>query len=642
MTGDIAIEYGGTRHEYTLARGENDELQFFAGIVDPIIPQQAEGAFGYNAQPFNVNTPLSFENWRGGSALVDAEPGSLTSNSYSYSQGVDASWGARAYLSAARTAVTNLTADWVRAAFTSLGVFVCVTDEVWEWTGSAFTSRLSSVTPTDIVEFGSRVYEANGTNAYRYTSNGTSWTTSTLGFTVDQFAVRSGQDGSSILWGITGDGELREATDPTNSGGWSAPTQIGDTWETINRMVVASDFIYVFKDEGIWSFDGLIVEDVFPAQQLVISGNGKQTILWQDGYIYTNYGNRLWQFDPAVRTLRQVFPVDGRQGHPEVNGTITALDGDGDDLYFGLKNAAGNTYLMKGRPSYSEQDSVWHTWVYLASSTVNVISVQRAGAIHANNPVVLTDKADVAGYYVLPRAGMRPEDDSNYRYETAGFIIGSAVDGGALLNSKLMTLGRLHVEAQTAARYAKLSYAVDGGSSYTALAQTQTGAIGLGVPSASVRFTRISYKVDMASDGNTVTPVLIAIGYDATPTTAKHRMWSFAVDVGSFQALTGGGKAHADAWTLIDHLKNASGKEVLLYDPRGRRFVCVLDDVEQGLLKPTGLKDRETYVIRAIEIGTQGYMSYWYGQGSTTLRPDMPEGATGDAGTTPTTPLDRP
>jgi hypothetical protein len=484
MPYDISLEHGGTRKGYELARNENDEPQFSAGLVDPVIPQQASGDFGYNTQPFKVNTHITFENWRRGAGVHIEEPGALSSSAYSYSQGVDLSWGSRAYISPSRNASTDLTAAWVEAQFTSDGVMVLVADELWEWTGAGFTARsfAAGTTPKSIIEFEGNEFVAMGSGGdYEYSSDGVTWTASTLTDTnAEFFALRSGQDGSARLWKITDTGGLSVSDNPVNAGTqWSTEIQVGDTWETVTGMVAASDFLYIFKEEGIYSFDGFIVEDVYPARQLAVPNNGLQTLYWQDGFVYANYGDRLFQFDPQNRSMRKVFPVDGREGHPEINGTITALDGDGEHIYFALKNAAGNTYIMKGRPSYDRDiDSEWHTWTYLGANDVSVISLQRAGAIDASNPVLLFGYGTVASYYILPGPGLRPEDDASYLFDAAGgTVFGPWVDGGTLLNTKLLSAGRIIEENGTAARYSALAYAVNGSSTFTDLAQAEGAGI---------------------------------------------------------------------------------------------------------------------------------------------------------------------
>ncbi|KKL56969.1 hypothetical protein LCGC14_2240110, partial [marine sediment metagenome] len=244
----IGIEYNGVRKDFVVAPDEDGGFQWFEGLVEPIVAQQSGGGFGYHSQPFKVNTPITFEEWSGGCGVEYERPGTFTTTKYSHTFNVDLSWGRRGYLSPERQASTDLTADWVRIAFTSKGVFVLVADEVWEWDsgGPGFVSRISGAgtTPTDIVEYGDSIYVAMGDgNDYQYSSDGTSWTASTL--TVkrfDQFAVRSGQDGTARLWGVLSTGELRQNDNATNGGTeWSASTQIGDTWETLHRMVAGAE-----------------------------------------------------------------------------------------------------------------------------------------------------------------------------------------------------------------------------------------------------------------------------------------------------------------------------------------------------------------------------------------------------------------
>jgi hypothetical protein len=633
---DIWLEHNNERKGYNLARDENDQPIWQLGLADPTIPQDAVGDFGYNTEPFSRNTPLAFESWEGGAGLLIEEPGTLQTNRYSHSQGIDLSWGARGYKSPGRTASTDLTAAWVACKFTSDGVFVLVADEVWHWnTGTSVFDAITTTgtTPTDIQEFEGNEYVAMSATAYEYSADGVSWTQSTLTDTDAKFfAVRSGQDGSARLWKITSTGGLSFSDNPVNAGTqWSSEVQIGDTWETVTGMEVAADFIYIFKEEGIYAFDGLIVEDVYPARQLAVPNNGKHTLYWQDGFIYTNYGDRLFQFDPQNRSMRQVFPIPGRQGHPEVNGNITAIDGDGEHIYFALKNAAGNTYIMKGKPSYrADEDSEWHTWTYLGANDVSVISLQRAGAIDASNPVALFGYGTVASYYILPGPGLRPEDDASYVFDTAtGSMWGPWIDGGALLHTKALSDGRIIQEGGTSAKYATLAYATNGSSVFFDLTQTDGAGIAVGVPAAPPRFTRIRYKGTLVDSASTTTPVLGGFVFNATPLPMKRQEWTFAVDLGTMQASRSGGISAYDMWELRRHLFAATGQTSLLYDREGRRYVVVVDDVEQGLLTPTGAKDRSVFAVRCFELGVQGYLSTWYGIGSKFLLPDLPDGAIG-------------
>ena len=645
-TFDIFIEHSGAKVGYKLARSAEQGVQWFPTLEAAHAPQRVTEGFGYPSTPARVNVSLHINDWSGGAGLQQEAAAAVTTTSYSYSQGADLSTPGRIYLSPERQAGTDLSGPIRKKLFTPLGVFAITDTAVFEWdTGTdAYVSRLSSVTPTDIIAYEDLVLVAMGdANAYQYTTNGTDWTVGNIASAFfSYFAVRSGAASNPVLWGITSSGAIKNSVDPRNgTGSWSAATQIGDTWEVVNSMVVAEDTIFILKDTGIYGYDGVTKEDIFPARTQAQTENGKHPIYWVNNRVYFNFGDQLLELDPGSRGIRQVFPVPGREGHPEVNGTITAIGQTNEHVYFALKNAAGNTYLMKGNPTSGE----WHTWAFLGANDCTALSGQRAGAVNASNPVMLASFGTFGSHYILPGPNLRPESDAAYRFDTTalGEVYWPWLDGGTALFSKWLTAGRIVtentiVQVGVGTRELALAYGVDGSETLTDLAESELPGVTVGVPADADRFTWIRPRFKLTSDSNLNTPIGKGLVLDSTPNPPRHRKWRFLVDLGDFQTSARAGQSRDDAAFLEDHLFSSTSARVLLYDRRGRRFVVKMDTIEQVRLDEQAEEDDDKYLVECFEMGAQGYLSTWFGVGSKFLLPDLPGGAVGlnNDTTTPT------
>ena len=83
---------------YMLHTGEDGFLVWRDGLAPAFVPQSGNTEFALSAQPPEIDVAQEFEDWSLGAGFEDAPPG-LVQRVYNYSQGVDASWGTRAYLS---------------------------------------------------------------------------------------------------------------------------------------------------------------------------------------------------------------------------------------------------------------------------------------------------------------------------------------------------------------------------------------------------------------------------------------------------------------------------------------------------------------------------------------------------------------
>lgn len=643
---DMWIEYGGVRLPFNIARDDGHAIQWFEGFAPINAPERNSAGFGYEATPAHLDSPLQYPSWEGGSGQLYAPAGKRVTNRYSYSQNVDMSYGDRAYKSPARQASTDLTAAIIKKIFTPLGTFAIVADEVWEYnTGTdVWDSVLTGVTPTDIVMFGTHLVVFCGANSYEYSTTGASasWTTSTAtGHEYHFGLVRSGSGGSPVLWAVNADGAMNSATDITNATeDWAADTQIGDTWETVNGLALINDEFMILKDTGVYLYDGVTKFDLYPAATEALANNGKHSVVWLDGLLYLNLGDKVQQYDAARRSFKQVWPVPGEPAHPELNGTITAMGRTNEHVYFALKNAAGNTYLMRGDPAVGG----FHSWVYQGANDCTSISGQRAGAIHASNPVLLAGYGTFASFYILPGPNLRPENDASYQFTTTdGFVVWPWLDGGAALHSKFMTYGKISGETlinDPAAGFVRTmtwAYAIDGSSLVTDLTVAETAGVTVGVPSDALKYTWMQARLTMSTDDTTISPVFKGGVIGSTPNPPRRRTWRGVLDL---HGITVGprakGQGKEDEEVLREHLFNSSSSRVLLYDRWGRRWVAKMHDVQQASLVENPTMDDDKIHVELFEMGETGYLSTWYGTGSKFLLPDLPGGAVGlNTDTTP-------
>jgi hypothetical protein len=636
---DMWIEHGGIKLPYNIARGEGKAIQWFEGTAPMNQPEQNQQGFGYHATPSYMNDPIEYSQWGGGAGQFYAPPGAKSTNRYSYTQHIDLSYGDRGYKSPARVAGTDLTAEIKKVVFSPLGVFAIVADEVWEYNTSTdvWDSVLTGVTPTDIVSYGTYIIVFNGSNSYSYSTTGASasWTTSTAtGHEYSFGVVRSGSAGTPVLWAISASGGISNATNITNAGeDWATNSQIGDTWEVVNGLELINDEFVILKDTGLYLYDGITKFDLYPAATAALASNGSHHTTWINNKMYLNLGDKLQEYDAARRSFRQVWPAEDDVAHPELNGTITAMGRTNEHLYFALLNAAGNTYIMRGDPDRGG----FHTWVYHGSTSCTALSGQRAGAIHAANPVMVAAYGTFASNYVLPGPNLRPENDANCNFETAaGIAVWPWMDGGAALHTKFITGGKLTGETMINdpdagfVRTLVWSYALDGSALVTDLVQGETAGITVGVPPDAVKYTWIQGRLTMNTDDTTITPVFKGAVFNSTPNPPGRRLWTGLLDLKGIDiGPRGGSPGKQDEYILRQHLFNSQSSRVLLYDRWGVRWVAKMHNVQQGNLVENPGMDDDKVQVTLFEMGESGYLSTWYGTGSKFLLPDLPGGASG-------------
>ena len=585
---DLFLEYDSVRVGLILHRQQGSP-QWYPSLAPALQPQFQTGDYGYELTPSEVSIPLSYQNFSLGAGYEDDLNSSPQEGprSYSYSRGVDLSEGTRAYLSPLQVANTGIAAAPIKYIESSLGYHVLTATAVYELTTQpgTWTSRLApgGATFTDIIEYKGRLFVANGnTGSYYYSSDGITFTLYTDATeNALYFATRD-----DVLWYVTSGSQVKNNQAGTGINGgtaWSAADNVGHSGETVRGMLEIDNDLYIFKEEGIYRYTGTVTEDVWLGGRFMRrTTNGFKPYLWHDQKTYVPYGDRLIQFDHTVPSLNFVFPTIGMRGHPELSGQIAAITGDANWLYIAVQNASGNTYIMKGNPYHNGGRGEWHTFVYLGSSVCQALYVAGPDADNhsTNNPSLSVGLGAAGGHYILPRQGWRPEDDSNYRFDTSpGTVYGSWHGYGAFTYPKFLNGGVVIGQSLSTTNTLRLSYEIDAsGLPISILTATETGVTRETIQT-EVSFARVRPVIRLATAAATTGPVFLAAVLDATPNPPRRHQWTFLVDVVDGVEMRGGGISPYAARYVESFLMGSITKRALLIDQEGREFIVKINTV---------------------------------------------------------------
>jgi hypothetical protein len=491
----------------------------------------------------------------------------------------------------------------------SYGYYAAAGDEIMEWSAGNWTSRTSGggVAFKDVMEMDGVLYATRGQAAdYMYSTDGTTWTAFTdSDNNFDYFATRNTSSGEAVLWGVKADGTMKSTTNGRNGGvAWSTAVAVGHTSETVNGMLNLNDDLYVFKREGIYRYTGTATEDVWLGGiGLNAATNGTKPFLWGDGKAYSPYGDRLHAFDPNENAITPVFPSLHMAGNPQISGNITAITGDARWLYVGVKNGAGNSYIIKGNPYANDGIGEWHTYVYLGANDCTALSVAPGTAADTpstTNPTLNTSYGTAASYFILARAGRRPEDDGAYRYDigTTNKLVGSYTGFGALGFNKFLNSGRIIGGNLSTTEKIELFYEIDGSGSPVSILEATASGVSQANITTEVSFLRARAQIEMVSGANTETPIGHAVVLHATPNPPRKRTWTFIVKVADDLSLRGGGRSRYSGRDLESFLFGAVRQRCRLYDRRGTSFIVRVLDV-----KAVGVGDQdEATLLQTAEI----------------------------------------
>lgn len=612
---DMTLTIGGKDYGYQLWEDPQGQKHWNEGLAPLITPQQRITEFSYEHIPPEIDMPAAFENWSSGAGATEFlsttatstgfyQLNSNTPKTYNYSQGVDASWDNRLYLSPARVADLADSGSDVAAAPTfffssqTFGVWCIASTYMYQYnqaSGTWVLKKTATAAVTSMAELNGVLYASVTGAAYVYStdSTGVAWTTYSdnvlnASNVADLFVVRN----ATILAMRS---EKAYITTNGQNGGvaWSAGTAIGSSSETTKSLAVVNGSYWVFKIEGIYKWDGTAVTDVWHPKFLT-STNGNSAFVWYDGLIYTVYNSRILSidsFNTTDATLQFIYPPEPKivnitsepKDSPELKGSISQITGTFNDLIFTVTNPQGNTYLMKGDP----RTQVYHSLAYLGANTNAACLAAGAGTIHASNPVILTGYGRAAVHYVMPRSDLRPEDDTNYRYETTGIMYGPWMGYGARGFNKFLNRGTVLGTGITAGQNVTLGYQLDDNTTTTT---TLVNAIDYGITStntsSTVSFYRIRFVMTLNGASTQTSPIVVAATLHATINPPRRRTWKPLIQLAPNLILRDGTTDSQDPTTLRNALYKAATSRITMTDRESNQFIVRVLDIQETQIKP--------------------------------------------------------
>lgn len=191
-----------------------------------------------------------------------------------------------------------------------------------------------------------------GTRLYQYTgSHG--WTSSSgdMAYRFDRLCVVWWEDASGVgaarLVGQVDDITIRVCTDGANpllNASWTSPIRIGNPGYPIRRLLAAPAMVFVRKDDGIWTFNGIRSMNLTPgwANETSLNGRGP-SVVWNDKVVSARgFGMDLYDASVQFRQQRRAAecgPSYGVQDGSPIVGQVTAFASQNGPLFMALWNA---------------------------------------------------------------------------------------------------------------------------------------------------------------------------------------------------------------------------------------------------------------------------------------------------------------
>lgn len=520
-THDHELKIDSSTDQFTLVRDDNGVAMY--QVIEEI-PQ--------------YRNPLTFEqtNWINGHGQFEFKDG----DAYFEGQSIDTTQEGRAFLGPLivevqevdDTALDSAPVGFLWSAtaskwlcYTSGKIYRYNISSSLKWT--AATTTVAGV--VDMKEFNGYIFAACGAStAYKYSTDGDTWTTCTLADPYAQhFFDSTNADGTAnVLWKSVSN-ELKSNTSGINGGAaWTSAAYIGDTSELINNMFLINDELLVGKSDNLYNYDssgGLhpYMDDLKLARS---TQNFKYVTYWQSG-VYFSRGTGLGEIT-AASTFDQMGALTEIDDIGKV-GTVVGLTSDTDYIYVAVDEGT-NTHIYKFKEARTSRGLKWQycPWVFIGANAISTISICQHSA---------TDKrlwfgyATKTGYVTITD---NPLADSAARYAPSGFLrmsytYGTNPNWDKLWQSAVIEASRVASGAITTAssgETVEIKYRDDTDTTATAIIAAAT-TVGVYESNFSSALTnkRIQFEIHLASDTNTATPVVSYFQAKGTekPTTVR-------------------------------------------------------------------------------------------------------------------------
>lgn len=627
---DFSLTIDGVVYPFMLAVS-NGQKQWNDGLAPMLAPQVRTGGFGYEHIPPDIEVITSFEDFSQGCGFEHLTPTVLSPlginqandpKGYNFTHGIDLSWGEKWTVALQRRSSTAVLAAPVKFLITqTLGLFAICGTYIYKFDLPSNTwvlkddASADGAAYTDIIELNGVIYAGRvGGVIYKYSADGATWTafTDSGGEYASYFTTRGNSSDLEAVWKINVN-VLKATTNGQNGGvAWAGADGIGGNTETVRGMVTVNNTIFVAKNTGMFIYDGAHIQDLWKTTYSD-PNNGKNLYLWADGNLYVTYGRRLLQLDPYTSSgngnpFEIVFPLPGMDSL-DILGDITAVGGNDSNLYIAVKNAAGNTHILKGKFD-ALNGWAWHDFAYLGANDCTSLACLGPGSMHTTNPVLAFGYGTAIDYIVLPKQGLHPNEDPACTFETTeGVAYFPYVDYGAKTFPKFLNRGAVLGTTMSYSRYAKLNYEIDRSGVEVNLVNGYADNLTEANVIPTTSFNLMRGILRMVTGDPTTSPQVDSCAFGATPNPIRKRVWNPVVVLADNIELRDG--FHSEAISPSVHnvrnaLYGAVRKRITLTDHVGLVSIVRLLDIKGMGLKDTDQGSRETeqdvYQLSLVEI----------------------------------------
>ena len=163
---------------------------------------------------------------------------------------------------------------------------------------------------------------------------------------------------------------IKSSSDPSNTGSWSTPVEIGTDDSPITGIIVDgdTDTILVTKTDGIYSYttDGQVRNLTTLFRQFGHIDNFRGVYAWNSHILLPLGGGGLLDFNYANASVRDVSLSKTAPEQTGIHGPVLAMHGDPTHLFALVKDASTSHYYVMQAHEVEHEGSMEFRWHILA------------------------------------------------------------------------------------------------------------------------------------------------------------------------------------------------------------------------------------------------------------------------------------
>ena len=511
---DIQLTIDGITKNFDLAIEDNKKA--FAVVEEPIVPlRAATDVPGYGDLPAEKILAFVQNNWRGGMGQKNKFE---LADMYSEGSCIDTREPNTVFLGPKINTVGAINDTIIALEMFLEREYAASATKVYRLNATSTTWDLVLTISEDTIEclsqYDGYIYVGLTTGKYRYSADGTSWTTCTLDYAIaHQFCVAPAFSGTKDVFVLaTRPNIVRTSISPLNAGtGWvNPPYYVGDENSDITSLFVLNGTLFIGKEDGCYALgtDGRPVAIMPEYKQKRDTTNFKFWTMWQSVF----YGSLAGDVIEIVGGSSSLFSVDfvgPLEKSPELAtiGVVKGLAADDKNIYALL--LVGTDYIIyTGRERRDSKYGLRWEWVpyaNLSSNTCGSIKVMQRDGVNPNLWFAYgTNMANI----ILSRSPNFPLGDSNYRFTTQGYVVTSYFDANYDTWSKIFYQLWMVVENIISDhQYLKVYYQIDTEPDWNLINIIESNGT-LSYNLAAISCNRIRLKIELNSDSMTLTPIV--------------------------------------------------------------------------------------------------------------------------------------